>query len=58
VAQLPEAMRSALLLRYFENMSYAQIAEITHCNETTARTRVARAKKILSQDLQDIRHVG
>ncbi len=58
VARLPEPMRSALLLRYFEDMSYAQIAAITHCNETTARTRVARAKKILSQDLQDVRYAG
>jgi RNA polymerase sigma-70 factor (ECF subfamily) len=47
VGELFEPFRSALILRYYEDMGYAEIAQILHCNEGTAKSRVARAKQML-----------
>ncbi len=58
VTTLPEQFRSALILRYYEDMSYAQIAQILQCNEGTAKSRVARAKQMLTKLLDKIRQIG
>ena len=58
VAQLSEPFRSALILRYYEDMSYAKIAQILQCNEGTAKSRVARAKQTLIKVLDEIRQIG
>ena len=55
VAELSEPFRSALILRYYEDISYAQIAKILQCNEGTAKSRVARAKQMLTKLLDKIR---
>jgi RNA polymerase sigma-70 factor (ECF subfamily) len=47
VEEVVEPFRSALILRYYEDMGYAEIAQILHCNEGTAKSRVARAKQML-----------
>ena len=47
VEELFEPFRSALVLRYYEEMGYNEIAQILHCNEGTAKSRVARAKQML-----------
>ena len=52
VGSLPEPMRSALVLRYYQDMDYAAIAQVLDCDEGTARSRVARAKKALARLLQ------
>jgi RNA polymerase sigma-70 factor (ECF subfamily) len=52
VGALPEPLRSALVLRYYHDMDYAAIAQVLDCDEGTARTRVARAKKTLASLLQ------
>ncbi len=58
VAELSEPFRSALILRYYEDMSYAGIAQILQCNEGTAKSRVARAKQMLIKLLDEIRQIG
>jgi len=58
VAELSEPLRSALILRYYEDMSYAKIAQILQCNEGTAKSRVARAKRMLIKLLDKIRQIG
>ena len=58
VAELSEPFRSALVLRYYEDMSYAKIAQILQCNEGTAKSRVARAKQALIKILDEIRQIG
>ena len=58
VAELSEPFRSAFILRYYEDMSYAEIAQILQCNEGTVKSRVARAKQMLSKLLDKIRQVG
>lgn len=51
VASLTEPMRSTFLLRYYQELSFAEVAEVLGCNEQTARTRVTRAKAALRQVL-------
>ena len=58
IAELPEPFRSALILRYYEDMSYAKIAQILQCNEGTVKSRVARAKQKLTRLLDEISQIG
>ncbi|MHC4396637.1 MAG: RNA polymerase sigma factor [Planctomycetota bacterium] len=57
VTELSEPFRSALILRYYEDMSYTRIAQVLQCNEGTARSRVARAKQMLTKLLDKIRQI-
>ncbi|MCH5208647.1 MAG: sigma-70 family RNA polymerase sigma factor [Oscillospiraceae bacterium] len=54
VLKLPEKYRTAVHLFYFEDMSIAQIAEVTGQKETTVKSRLMRAreklKKLLNRD--------
>jgi RNA polymerase sigma-70 factor (ECF subfamily) len=47
VEKLLEPFRTALILRYYEDVDYAEIAHILHCSEGTAKSRVSRAKHML-----------
>lgn len=42
-AGLPPAQRAALVMRYYEDLSFAEIAEVLGCPEATARSHVHRA---------------
>lgn len=44
IAALPEDLRSALTLREFNGLSYAQIAEVLDCPVGTVRSRIFRAR--------------
>lgn len=45
--RLPESLRTVLLLREYEECSYAEIAAILGIEEGTARVRVYRARQLL-----------
>ncbi len=45
VAQLPLDLRSALLLREMEGLSYEQISEIVGCELGTVKSRISRARE-------------
>ena len=45
LAALPEDLRSALTLREFNGLSYAQIAEVLDCPVGTVRSRIFRARE-------------
>lgn len=45
VAELPEKFRTALVLREYEDLSYAQIAEVTGCSMGTVESRIFRARQ-------------
>ena len=55
VATLPEPFKNAFILRYYEDMPYADIAEIMDSSIGTAKSRVARARVRLSEMLKDVR---
>jgi len=51
VGRLPEALREAVLLFYFEEMSYARIAMVLGITEAAVNQRLSRARKKLRTDL-------
>jgi RNA polymerase sigma factor (sigma-70 family) len=50
VASLPTRMRAVLMLRYYLDLSYPQIADLLQVPESTARSLVHRALKRLRQE--------
>ena len=52
MAQLKTAHREVLVLRFMENLSYKQIAEVICCNIGTVRSRLHHAKLALQQQLE------
>ena len=56
LAEMPEAFRSPLILYYFEDFSYKDIAEQMNVPLGTVMSRLARAKTFLRQRLTD--HAG
>jgi len=50
--QLPAEQRDVLLLRFMEEMSYEQIAEVVACPVGTVRSRIHYAKLALRAKLQ------
>lgn len=51
---LPEGMRAAIVLRFFDNLSMREIAEVLGCEEVTARTQVFRGLQKLGRALRDL----
>lgn len=49
LGRLPEKLRTALVLRYYEDLTFAQIAEMLQCAEATARSQVHRGLKQLRE---------
>src|SRR3954454_2913377 len=45
--RLPEAQRTAIVLRYYEQLDYAEIAELTGVREGSVRSRVSRGVAVL-----------
>jgi RNA polymerase sigma-70 factor (ECF subfamily) len=52
VARLPPLQREALLLRYRDELSYAEIALVVGVPVGTVKTRVHHAKRTLQQRFQ------
>lgn len=50
-ATLPDRQRAAVVLRFYEQLSYAEIAALLHCAEATARSSVHRALAALKVTL-------
>jgi len=51
ILSLPERLREAAVLRFFENLSYRQIALKLGLPEATVKTRLFRARKMLHRKL-------
>jgi RNA polymerase sigma-70 factor (ECF subfamily) len=51
VGELPHDLKVAMLLHHYENLSYREIAEITHCSERGVETRLYRARQLLRRVL-------
>lgn len=52
-AELPPVQRAALVLRFHEDLSFAQVAEQLGCAESTARSHVHRAIRALRARLEE-----
>jgi RNA polymerase sigma factor (sigma-70 family) len=51
--RLPEAQRTAIVLRYYEQLEYAEIAELTGVREGSVRSRVSRGLSALREAMGD-----
>ena len=55
VATLAPKIRIAILLRYFDELSYAQMADILKCSIGTVASRLSRGHEILARSLAPLR---
>ena len=49
---LPEDLRTALVLREFDGLSYEEIAEVMECPVGTVRSRIFRARDALEKIIE------
>jgi RNA polymerase sigma-70 factor (ECF subfamily) len=54
IAALPEDLRTAIVLRELEGMSYEQIAETMACPVGTVRSRIFRAREAIDEKLKPL----
>jgi RNA polymerase sigma-70 factor (ECF subfamily) len=52
IDQLPEAFRTTIVLRELQGLSYEEIADITAVSLGTVKSRIARARHRLQEQLQ------
>ena len=58
VSSLAPKLRIAILLRYFEDLSYAEMADVLQCSMGTVASRLSRGHEILARRLARIRNVA
>ncbi len=51
VNELSDIYREVIVLRFFENLSYAEIADILSVSEGTVKSRISSARNILRSEL-------
>ena len=55
VATLPPKLRAAILLRYFEDLSYTDMANALNCSIGTVASRLSRGHRLLAKKLAPVR---
>ena len=55
VASLPPKVRLAILLRYFDELSYSELATSLNCSMGTVASRLNRGHRLLAQKLAGLR---
>ncbi|OUN30521.1 sigma-70 family RNA polymerase sigma factor [Massilimicrobiota sp. An80] len=58
INELPFEQKSALIMKYFEELKIKEIAEIFECSENTIKSRINYAKKSLEQKIQTYKQQG
>jgi RNA polymerase sigma-70 factor (ECF subfamily) len=51
---LPEDLRTAIVLREIEGMSYEEIANVMECPIGTVRSRIFRAREAIAERLRPL----
>ena len=54
VNELPEKLKAVILLHYMEEMSLAQIAEMTHVSYGTVKSRLYHARQYLKKRWEEM----
>jgi RNA polymerase sigma-70 factor (ECF subfamily) len=54
IEALPEDLRTAIILREVEGMSYEEIARAMECPVGTVRSRIFRAREAIDKQLQPL----
>lgn len=52
IAILPPPYKAIIVLRFFENMTLHEIAQVLQLNENTVKTRLYKALKLLKADME------
>lgn len=55
IAQLPPKLRVAILLRYFDELAYPEMAVALNCSIGTVSSRLSRAHRLLAERLGSLR---
>jgi RNA polymerase sigma-70 factor (ECF subfamily) len=55
VARLPPKLRAAILLRYFDDLSYSDMAVALNCSMGTVASRLSRGHRLLARTLAFLR---
>jgi RNA polymerase sigma-70 factor (ECF subfamily) len=55
VSTLPPKFRIAILLRYFEDLSYEEMARVLNCSMGTVASRLSRGHRILAEKLAPLK---
>lgn len=58
ILSLKPALRAVVVLRYIENLSYSEIAEILSCSVGTVASRLSRAHRLLAVRLRSLQGMG
>lgn len=53
IALLPRESRDLVFLRFIEEMSYAEISQVTGCGEASLRGKVFRSLRLLRRELEN-----
>ena len=53
VAALPPKLRTGIILRFFEDMKLAEVAQAAGCTLSTAKSRLYKALALLRLELDD-----
>jgi RNA polymerase sigma-70 factor (ECF subfamily) len=54
IEKLPEDLRTAIVLRELEGLSYEEIAEAMNCPIGTVRSRIFRAREAIAGELRPL----
>ena len=54
MAALPEELRTAIMLRELDGLSYEEIANIMECPIGTVRSRIFRAREAIAERLRPL----
>jgi RNA polymerase sigma-70 factor (ECF subfamily) len=54
IERLPEDLRTAIVLRELEGLSYEEIAETMNCPIGTVRSRIFRAREAIAEELRPV----
>ena len=54
IERLPEDLRTAIVLRELEGLSYEEIAETMNCPIGTVRSRIFRAREAIAEELRPL----
>src|SRR5262249_34213251 len=57
VAELPDELREVLLLYYYEDVTYQELAEMLGVSSATVNARLTKARAMLREKLHDPRRV-
>ena len=55
VSTLPPAFRAAILLRYFDDLSYEEMAKVLNCSIGTVSSRLSRGHRLLAEKLAPLK---